>query len=224
MLKKRSTALPRFPRAGTPPPSPDARQRNRAPCARRDGASPRDEAQATPAKARTPGCTPLSDRTTTSFGSVVLVAAQSSLTSSVGKNGVSAATVMTKRLSGRFDFAHVSPAWMPASGPIWPARLSGKSASPNCPKRAGSSLALSTISVTCGRRRATTWASNGRLPSGSNALSPPPMRLDLPPASTMPITPPDELMAVIVPRRGLHRLRRARRSARRAQAGGSAAT
>ena len=93
-----------------------------------------------------------------------------------------------------------------------------------CPKRAGSSLALSTISVTCGRRRATTWASNGRPPSGSSALSPPPMRLDLPPASTMPITPPDELMAVIVPRRGLHRLRRARRSARRAQAGGSAAT
>ena len=77
----------------------------------------------------------------------------------------------------------------PASGPIWPARRSGTSGNPNAAKRRGSPLALSTTSATCGTRRSMTWSSNGRPPSGSSALSPPPMRLDLPPARTTPIVP-----------------------------------
>ena len=39
---------------------------------------------------------------------------------------------------------------MPASGPIWPAKRSATSGNPNAAKRPGSSLALSTISATCG--------------------------------------------------------------------------
>ena len=188
MLKKGSTALPRFPRAGTPPPSPDAPRRNRAPCARRDGASPRDEAQATPAKARTPDAR--RSPTAQQRASGRFARRRTEPAHKIGGE--------ERRIGGDSDDeATFRPVRLRPGKPSMDAGKRAHLASEaireerqsKCPKRAGSSLALSTISVTCGRRRATTWASNGRLPSGSNALSPPPMRLDLPPASTMPIMP-----------------------------------
>ena len=49
-------------------------------------------------------------------------------------------------------------------------------------------LALITISSTCGVRRASTHSTIGLPRSGCRPLSTPPMRLPLPPASTMPVT------------------------------------
>ena len=48
-------------------------------------------------------------------------------------------------------------------------------------------LALTISSEICGFKRSMTWARSGLPASGSRHLSPPPIRLDLPPANTMPM-------------------------------------
>ena len=86
-----------------------------------------------------------------------------------------------------------------------------RSASPNCPKVCCIFIGVEHNLCHLGAQARDEGGGANRTPAKrSNALSPLPMRLDLPPASTMPITPPDARTAVIVPRRGLHRLRRAR--------------
>ena len=64
----------------------------------------------------------------------------------------------------------------------------GDNRQPKLAKRAGSTLALIASAATCGSSRAMTWARTGLPASGAKHLSPPPMRLDLPPASTTPAT------------------------------------
>ena len=114
---------------------------------------------------------------------------------SAGKNGVSAAAVTIPSSGSACPRAHVNPARMPASGPANPPTRSGTTGRSNAAKRTGSPLALSASARTCGRRRSMTRASTGRPPRGRRGLSPPPRRVDRPPARMTPRTEPDAIIA-----------------------------
>src|SRR5215470_13548474 len=75
---------------------------------------------------------------------------------------------------------------MPARGPAKSGTLSATTGKPKRANRAGSPLALSTISVQAGRSRSRTRSRMVVPPMRIIALSPPPMRRASPPARTRP--------------------------------------
>ena len=105
-------------------------------------------------------------------------------TRSRGRKGVSTAAVTTA--SAPCAAAHSRPARRPASGPAESGTPSAITGSPRKAKRPGSPLALIARKSTWGRSRSTTWATSGRPPSGSSALSSPPIRDARPPARMTP--------------------------------------
>ena len=114
-------------------------------------------------------------------------AACSRATRSCGRNGVSAATLTTQAISGRFAAAQSSAARMPASGPAKSGTLSATTARPVVGKARRIAVRVEDQPRRIAApRRAITRSQDRAPPMRRSGLSPPPMRRASPPARSTP--------------------------------------